>query len=101
MQDSDFLNGLEYKAAMKAIIAHLETTGSGEGTINYRLRDAIFSRQRYWGEPIPVYYKNGLPVPLSQDHLPLVLPKVEKLFTHSRWGSAIRECDSLGMGYKE
>ena len=77
LQDSDFLNGLEYKAAMKAIIAHLETTGSGEGTINYRLRDAIFSRQRYWGEPIPVYYKNGLPVPLSQDHLPLVLPKVE------------------------
>ncbi len=77
LQDSDFLNGLEYKDAMKAVIAHLEATNTGEGTINYRLRDAIFSRQRYWGEPIPVYYKDGLPVPLSTDHLPLVLPKVE------------------------
>ena len=77
LQDSGFLNDLEYKEAMEAVIAHLEKIGAGEGTINYRLRDAIFSRQRYWGEPIPVYYKNGLPVPLAADHLPLVLPKVE------------------------
>ena len=77
LQDSGFLNGLAYKEAMEAVIAHLEQTGAGEGTINYRLRDAIFSRQRYWGEPIPIYYKNGLPIPLSADHLPLVLPKVE------------------------
>ena len=71
LQDSDFLNGLEYKAAMTAVIQHIEEKGCGEGTINYRLRDAIFSRQRYWGEPIPVYYKNGLPVPLDEKHLPL------------------------------
>ena len=77
LQDSGFLNGLEYKAAMTTVIQHLEEKGYGEGTINYRLRDAIFSRQRYWGEPIPVYYKNGLPVPLDEKHLPLELPKVE------------------------
>ena len=77
LQDSGFLNGLEYKAAMTAVIQHLEEKGCGEGTINYRLRDAIFSRQRYWGEPIPVYYKDGLPVPLDEKHLPLELPKVE------------------------
>lgn len=77
LQDSGFLNGLEYTEAMTTVIAHLEKTQTGEGTINYRLRDAIFSRQRYWGEPIPMYYKNGLPVPLEEKHLPLELPKVE------------------------
>ena len=77
LQDSGFLNGLAYKEAMTKVIQHLEENNIGQGTINYRLRDAIFSRQRYWGEPIPVYYQNGLPVPLDEKHLPLELPKVE------------------------
>ena len=75
---SDFLTGLSYKEAMKTVIDQLEKQASGEGTINYRLRDAIFSRQRYWGEPIPIYYKNKLPQPLELKHLPLNLPEVEK-----------------------
>jgi leucyl-tRNA synthetase len=75
---SDFLTGLSYREAMKTVIDQLEKQGSGEGTINYRLRDAIFSRQRYWGEPIPIYYKNKLPQPLELKHLPLNLPEVEK-----------------------
>ena len=103
LQDSDFLNGLEYKAAMTAVIQHLEEKACGEGTINYRLRDAIFSRQRYWGEPIPVYYKNGLPVPLDEKHLPLELPKVENYLptadgapplgnaTHWAWDTAAEQ----------
>ena len=75
---SDFLTGLSYEEAMKTVIKALEDQGSGEGTINYRLRDAIFSRQRYWGEPIPMYYQEGLPQPLDLKHLPLTLPEVEK-----------------------
>ena len=75
---SDFLNGLAYRDAMRKVIEALESTGKGKGTVTYRLRDAIFSRQRYWGEPIPIYYKNGLPCPLSVEDLPLTLPAVEK-----------------------
>ena len=74
---SDFLTGLQYKDAMKTVIKVLEEKGCGEGTVNYRLRDAIFSRQRYWGEPIPVYYKDRMPQPLSLEDLPLSLPEVK------------------------
>ena len=74
---SDFLTGLHYKDAMKKVIKVLEEKGCGEGTINYRLRDAVFSRQRYWGEPIPIYYKDGMPQPLILEDLPLSLPEVK------------------------
>ncbi|WP_300569372.1 leucine--tRNA ligase [Flavobacterium sp.] len=76
--NSDFLNGLNYKEATKKIIVELENINQGKGKTNYRLRDAVFSRQRYWGEPFPVYYVNGLPKMIEVQHLPIVLPEVEK-----------------------
>lgn len=76
--NSDFLNGLPYKKAMKRAIFELEKIGQGEGKTNYRLRDAVFSRQRYWGEPFPVYYVNGMPQMIDKAHLPIRLPDVEK-----------------------
>jgi leucyl-tRNA synthetase len=76
--NSDFLNGLNYKEATRRAIQALEAKNAGKGKINYRLRDAVFSRQRYWGEPFPVYYKNGLPQMIAKEHLPLTLPEVEK-----------------------
>ncbi|MFM9826445.1 class I tRNA ligase family protein, partial [Flavobacterium sp.] len=78
LKNSDFLNGLGYKEATKKVISELEKIGQGNGKINYRLRDAVFSRQRYWGEPFPVYYVNGLPQMIDAKHLPIVLPEVEK-----------------------
>ena len=76
--NSDFLNGLNYKKATKLAIYELEKLGQGEGKTNYRLRDAVFSRQRYWGEPFPVYYVNGMPQMIDAQHLPITLPEVEK-----------------------
>jgi leucyl-tRNA synthetase len=76
--NSDFLNGLNYKEATQKAIAELEKIGQGTGKTNYRLRDAVFSRQRYWGEPFPVYYVNGLPKMIAAEHLPIILPEVEK-----------------------
>lgn len=76
--NSDFLNGLNYKAATQKAIAQLEKIEQGTGKTNYRLRDAVFSRQRYWGEPFPVYYVNGLPKMIDAQHLPIILPEVEK-----------------------
>ncbi len=76
--NSDFLNGLNYKKATKTAIYELEKLGQGEGKINYRLRDAVFSRQRYWGEPFPVYYVDGMPQMIDVKHLPIELPEVEK-----------------------
>ncbi len=76
--NSDFLNGLNYKEATKKVIEELEKINQGKGKINYRLRDAVFSRQRYWGEPFPVYYVNGLPQMIDKKYLPIRLPEVEK-----------------------
>ncbi|GJQ07174.1 leucine--tRNA ligase [Capnocytophaga cynodegmi] len=78
LQNSDFLNGMDYEEATEKILEELEKTGVGKAKINYRQRDAIFSRQRYWGEPVPVYYKNGVPYTLPLSALPLELPEVEK-----------------------
>ena len=76
--NSDFLNGLPYKAATKKAIERLSELGAGKGAITYRLRDAVFSRQRYWGEPIPVYYVNNQPQLVPDSCLPLQLPEVSK-----------------------
>jgi leucyl-tRNA synthetase len=76
--NSDFLDGLGQKEASKIAIQTLEALGQGEGKINYRLRDAVFSRQRYWGEPFPVYYIDGMPQMIAAEHLPITLPEVEK-----------------------
>lgn len=76
--NSDFLNDLPYKKATKRAIFELEELGQGKGKTNYRLRDAVFSRQRYWGEPFPVYYQDGMPQMIDEKHLPIQLPEVEK-----------------------
>ncbi len=78
LQNSDFLNGLGYKDGTKKIIQELEKINQGKEKTNYRLRDAVFSRQRYWGEPFPVYYVNGLPQMIDSKYLPIILPEVEK-----------------------
>lgn len=76
--NSDFLNGLDVKQAIPKAIEYIEAQKIGKGKTNYRLRDAIFGRQRYWGEPIPVYYKNGVPYCIPENKLPLPLPEIDK-----------------------
>ncbi|MDB5009991.1 MAG: leucine--tRNA ligase, partial [Mucilaginibacter sp.] len=76
--NSDFINGLKYKEATAAVIAKLEEIGAGKAKINFRMRDAIFGRQRYWGEPVPVYFKDELPYLIDEQDLPLILPEVDK-----------------------
>ena len=78
-QNSDILNGCtNFGEAVAKVLAALEAKGAGKAKVNYRLRDAVFSRQRYWGEPFPVYYKNGLPQMIGEEYLPILLPEVEK-----------------------
>ena len=77
MINSDFINGMEVPDAIKMIIGALERKGIGKGMVNFRLRDAGFSRQRYWGEPFPIIYRNGVPYPLDESELPLELPQTD------------------------
>jgi leucyl-tRNA synthetase len=78
MMNSDFLNGLPVQEAISVAIEEIERRGIGYRKVNYRLRDAIFSRQRYWGEPFPIYYKDGMPYTLDESKLPLELPEIDK-----------------------
>ncbi len=78
MMNSGFLNGLTVKEAIAAAKKYITEKGIGRVKVNYRLRDAIFSRQRYWGEPFPVYYKDGMPYMLDESRLPLELPEIDK-----------------------
>ena len=76
--NSDFLNGLKVKVAIAKAIEAMEAKGIGKGKTNYRLRDAVFSRQRYWGEPIPIFYRAGIATAMNENELPLELPEVDK-----------------------
>ncbi|MBP5217400.1 MAG: leucine--tRNA ligase [Bacteroidales bacterium] len=78
MMNSGFLNGLDVKDAIPAAIEYVEKHGIGHRKVNYRLRDAIFSRQRYWGEPFPIYFKDGIATPLPYEALPLKLPEIDQ-----------------------
>ncbi len=78
LQDSDFLNGLDYNQALAKAIEILEEKGIGKGKTNFRLREAVFSRQRYWGEPVPVYFKDEMPYTIPADALPIILPEVDE-----------------------
>jgi leucyl-tRNA synthetase len=77
LENSDFLNGIEMTKAAEIVISHLELAGLGKRKVNYKMRDAAFSRQRYWGEPIPIKWINGIARPLDESELPLELPHVE------------------------
>lgn len=77
-KNSGFLNGLDYELAVSKAIEKIEIENIGEKKIHFRMRDAVFSRQRYWGEPFPIYYKDGMPQAIAEEHLPLELPVVEK-----------------------
>ncbi|MDQ4142107.1 MAG: leucine--tRNA ligase, partial [Bacteroidota bacterium] len=77
MMNSGFLNGLPVKEAIKAAVAKFEEMGVGKGKVQYRIHDAVFGRQRYWGEPIPIYYKDEIAYPLPESELPLILPEID------------------------
>jgi leucyl-tRNA synthetase len=78
MINSGFLNGLTVKEAIEKAKEYIEENDLGKVKVNYRLRDAIFSRQRYWGEPFPIYYKNEMPYTVDLQDIPIELPEVDK-----------------------
>lgn len=99
--NSDFLNGLDCKTAMKKAIESIETKGIGKGKTNYRLRDAVFSRQRYWGEPFPVYYKDELPYLVADQYLPIELPEVDKYLPTEDGEPPLARAEKSAWNYAE
>ena len=99
--NSDFLNGLDCKTAMKKAIESIEAKGIGKGKTNYRLRDAVFSRQRYWGEPFPVYYKDELPYLVEDQHLPIELPEVDKYLPTEDGEPPLARAEKSAWNYAE
>lgn len=104
MINSDIINGMEVIDAINKITSHVEEKGIGNRQVNYRLRDAIFSRQRYWGEPFPVYFKDGVPYPVEESKLPLELPEVDKFLPtedgRPPLGRALNWTDAEGNPYE-
>ena len=99
--NSDFLNGLDYESSMKKVISYIEKNGCGKGTTNYKLRDAVFSRQRYWGEPIPIFYKKGIPFSIGEENLPLKLPNVENYLPTSNGSPPLGNAKSWAWNFIE
>lgn len=102
LMNSGFLNGLTVKEAIQKTKEYISEKGIGNVKVNFRLRDAIFSRQRYWGEPFPVYYKEGLPYMLDESRLPLVLPEVDKYLPTEKGEPPLGRAENwtTGEGYQ-
>lgn len=101
LMNSDFLNGLSVKEAVKKAIQEIEKAKVGSGKVNYRLRDAVFSRQRYWGEPFPVYYKDELPYLVDDQHLPIELPEVDKYLPTEDGEPPLARAEKSAWNYAE
>ncbi|MEN9304265.1 MAG: hypothetical protein RL264_2694 [Bacteroidota bacterium] len=101
LMNSDFLNGLSVKEAVKKAIQEIEKAKVGSGKVNYRLRDAVFSRQRYWGEPFPVYYKDEVPYLVDDQHLPIELPEVDKYLPTEDGEPPLARAEKSAWNYAE
>ena len=99
MINSGFLNGMDVKEAIEAAKDYVEAHGLGRRKTNYRLRDAIFSRQRYWGEPFPIYYRDGIPTPVDEKDLPLELPEISSFKSQGGEAPLSRAKDWTYRGY--
>ncbi|MCR9172430.1 MAG: leucine--tRNA ligase [bacterium] len=99
--NSDFLNGLPAKKAIKTAIHEIEKRGFGKGKTQYRLRDAVFSRQRYWGEPFPVYYKDEVPHLVPDEDLPITLPEVDKYLPTEDGEPPLARADKSAWNYQK